>query len=125
MLLPELPGILNWALDGLRAYWKVGLSPPAAVSAATDEYRKDMDIVGRWIEERCLLDKNAEATSYVLYQDYKAWADAEIGFYKKKIGFGRLIGKPRGHTKTGSGRGKSLSEQGHGSTLCKEISPSM
>ena len=89
VLLPELPGILNWAIDGLMAYWKVGLSPPAAVNAATDEYRKDMDIVGRWIEERCLLDKNAEETSRVLYEDYKGWADAEIGFYKKKIGFGR------------------------------------
>lgn len=55
-LLPELSGILNWALEGLAAYQTVGLSPPQAVLASTDGYREDMDVVGQWITPRCAID---------------------------------------------------------------------
>jgi putative DNA primase/helicase len=58
-LVPELPGILNWAMEGLRAYLKEGLNPPRAVYAATHEYQQDMDVVGQWIDERCGLDPQA------------------------------------------------------------------
>ena len=49
-LMPELPGILNWALEGLKAYRKEGLSPPPAVLDATKEYRQDMDLVEQYIQ---------------------------------------------------------------------------
>ena len=39
-LIPELAGILNWALEGLSVYRKEGLNPPAVVRAATDDYRE-------------------------------------------------------------------------------------
>ena len=52
-LMPELPGILNWALAGLADYLKQGLNPPRAVLASTQDYRSDMDVVGQWIAERC------------------------------------------------------------------------
>src|SRR4029077_19766229 len=54
-LIPELPGILNWAIEGLKAYLKEGLNPPPVVSEATEEYKQDMDVVGQWIDERCEL----------------------------------------------------------------------
>jgi putative DNA primase/helicase len=59
-LLPELPGILNWALDGLKEYQRNGLNPPKVVMDATGEYRQDMDIIGNWIDEQCELDPAAE-----------------------------------------------------------------
>ncbi len=58
-LIDELPGILNWALDGLQAYQDEGLDPPACVTEATKEYRSDMDIIGDWIAECCVEDPNA------------------------------------------------------------------
>jgi putative DNA primase/helicase len=51
-LMPELPGILNWALAGLMSYHKQGLAPPPAIIEATEEYRKDMDVLGQWITAR-------------------------------------------------------------------------
>jgi putative DNA primase/helicase len=79
-LLPELPGILNWALEGLRAYWSEGLNPPPEVTEATDEYREEMDIIGSWIDDRCQLDPNAEETTALLHMDYEQWAKRQIGF---------------------------------------------
>jgi len=48
----EGPGILNWLLEGSRAYWAdKKLDEPRIVRAATDEYRKEQDTVGRFIDE--------------------------------------------------------------------------
>jgi hypothetical protein len=58
-LVPELAGILNWAIEGDLQYRRDGLNPPAVVRAATDDYRHDMDVVGQWIEECCVRDSNA------------------------------------------------------------------
>jgi putative DNA primase/helicase len=88
-LLPELPGILNWALEGLAAYCREGLNPPACVLAATEEYRQDMDLVGQWIDERCELDAGACTPSSRLYNDYAQWAPNEVGWAIKRPRFGR------------------------------------
>jgi putative DNA primase/helicase len=90
-LVPELSGILNWALAGLEAYRREGLNPPKVVEDATAEYRKDMDIVGRWIDERCSRDANAEYATSVLHFDYQEWARDEIGFTMSAIAFGREL----------------------------------
>jgi putative DNA primase/helicase len=91
MLLPELSGILNWALAGLKAYQKEGLNPPEAVRNATKEYREDMDIIGQWIEERCERDLVAITSTAALYGDYKAWAEYAAGFALTKIAFARAL----------------------------------
>ena len=79
-LIPELPGILNWALAGLKDYLNRGLDPPQAVQAATHEYRQDMDVVGQWIDERCILDPQATVPTALAYSDYQQWAQSEIGW---------------------------------------------
>ena len=76
-LMPELPGILNWAIAGLMSYHEEGLTPPPTVVDATEEYRKDMDVVGRWIEEKCVLDPAAKTATSQLYDNYKNWATSQ------------------------------------------------
>jgi putative DNA primase/helicase len=90
-LMPELPGILNRMLEGLRDYQKVGLAPPKIVRDATAEYRGDMDLIGRWIDECCTLDPKSKVASALLYDDYKNWAEAEVGFYLSAVAFGRNL----------------------------------
>jgi putative DNA primase/helicase len=69
----ELPGILNWALDGYRDYLKRGLSPPELVRAATDTYREEMDLIGEFIEERCLVTDGAAVLVKDMYAAYGKW----------------------------------------------------
>ncbi len=47
------PGVLNWALAGLRAWKKGGLGTCDAVEKATTEYRRWQDPVSLWLDE-CL-----------------------------------------------------------------------
>lgn len=51
-LLAELPGILNWAIEGYREWNEQGLNPPDSVRAATAQYRKESDVLGAFIEEK-------------------------------------------------------------------------
>jgi putative DNA primase/helicase len=104
-LMPELPGILNWALAGLAAYREQGLNPPVAVSASTQEYRSDMDVVGQWIAERCEQDPNARVPTSLAYDDYSRWAEEEAGWAIKKLTFRRhLSDRGFGAAKSAHGR---------------------
>lgn len=58
---PELPtkmrqaadALLTWMLAGLADYRAHGLSEPASVRRATDEYKADQDTVAQFISDRC------------------------------------------------------------------------
>jgi hypothetical protein len=91
-LVPELSGILNWALAGLAAYLKEGLNPPKSVLASTQEYRSDMDVVGQWMQERCELDAHASIATGAAYSDYGFWANEELGWALSKLKFRRHLG---------------------------------
>ena len=47
----ELPGILNWALDGCRKWQQEGLGSAPEVAAATQAYRDEMDVLADFIDE--------------------------------------------------------------------------
>jgi putative DNA primase/helicase len=53
-LMPELPGILNWMLEGLKMYKEIGLKPPIEIQAATKAYRAEMDIIEQWLGNNCI-----------------------------------------------------------------------
>ena len=69
-LLEELPGILIWALNGLKEYHKIGLQPPEAVRAATDAYRRENDSLAAFISECCEVQKLAICKNSDLFGAY-------------------------------------------------------
>lgn len=70
----ELPGILNWAIEGCLAWQHDGLGEPEAVRAATAAYRNDQDIIGGFIDDHCHLNTNATTLTGDLYRAYTDWA---------------------------------------------------
>lgn len=49
----ELPGILNWMVQGLVEYRKIGLAVPDEVRVATEEYHREEDYVSDFLAEVC------------------------------------------------------------------------
>jgi putative DNA primase/helicase len=90
-LKPEMAGILNWALEGLVAYLKDGLKAPRAVEAERNAYRKEMDLIGRWIEDQCEDAAGAETGATDLYKAYAKWSEEETGIIMKQARFGREL----------------------------------
>jgi DNA polymerase-1 len=98
----ELPGILAWAVRGAHEWLRNGLGTPEEVHAATATYRADMDILGGFLEDRCVIDDHASATASDLYAAYSSWCDvsgerqqtqtmlgkrlAERGFVANRVG---------------------------------------
>lgn len=75
----EYPGILRWAVEGCQQWQKQGLNPPDIVLAATDEYKKDQDLFGEFIEECCVVGDEINCTGKQLYETYERWCD-ESGY---------------------------------------------
>jgi len=69
----ELPGILAWAVRGCLAWQEHGLEEPEEVRNATDLYREDMDVIGAFVGERCIVAPEEKVSANVLYAAYTAW----------------------------------------------------
>lgn len=96
----ELPGILNWALEGLRAFVAgKGLAIPKACRSAVAEYRSEQDELARFLAARCAvstseLDTRGAYTA-VLYAAYRKWREGEglDGKPVSNVKFGRELKK--------------------------------
>jgi len=73
----ERVGILRWMVQGCMDWSINGLSPPAKVRVATEEYRGEMDILGDWIEACCSNNPDAVTPTRDLYRNYQDWCEAE------------------------------------------------
>ena len=72
----ELPGILAWTVRGCLAWQRDdSLGEPAAVVEATQGYRDEMDDVGRFLTEVCLLGdaETYKTQATTLLQAYHRW----------------------------------------------------
>ncbi len=69
----EAPGILCWLIDGARHFIAEGLTPPDVVRAATDAYRADEDVVGRFVGEVLYFTSHGWAWSKAILDELEAW----------------------------------------------------
>jgi putative DNA primase/helicase len=105
-LLTELPGILALAVRGCLDWQLVGLRPPRPVTAATEEYRRESDVFGDFLAERCETAPAYVVAHSELYGDYQKWAAAGNLPAMSTKAFGQELeerGFPRkvmGHLKT-------------------------
>ena len=89
-LLRELPGILNWMIEGCLKWQQEGLQTPQKVEEQTDAYRKQQDVVQQWLDECCEVEKVTDKDfEYVqeLFDSYKAWAERNNEWPMKKRQF--------------------------------------
>lgn len=73
----ELAGILAWAVRGCQEWQRGGLQVPDAVRLATQEYRSEMDILGDFLEQRCLESSCVRIRTSQLYDAYERWCEEE------------------------------------------------
>ncbi|MBM3760932.1 MAG: hypothetical protein FJW36_11865 [Acidobacteria bacterium] len=74
----EREGILAWVIEGARRYFEIGLEAPEVVTEATDEYRRQSDQLGRFVEDRLMFIDGATVAAKRIQDAYRAWC-AESG----------------------------------------------
>lgn len=104
-LYTELAGVLRWIIEGAAAYLRDGLEPPASVTAATDAYREEEDILGAFIADRCLAADDCAAAPRELYAAWESWAKEHGEKPGTSTSFGRALtdaGYPAGRDRRGN-----------------------
>lgn len=71
----EAPGILNRLVEGCLQWQRVGLQPPEAVRMASQEYREEMDELGEFLDDCCVLGVSEVVPKRELYATYKSWME--------------------------------------------------
>ncbi|MBP1083484.1 phage/plasmid primase, P4 family [Bacillus capparidis] len=112
-LAAEMPGILRWAVEGCLKWQKEGLGEAEAVRRATEGYRKDMDILGPFIDENCILHSEAKIEAKSLYENYANWCYSNNEMELKNRAFYRQM-EIRGFKKEKGAKNKTFI---HGITL--------
>ena len=74
-LMPELPSILNWALDGLDRLRRRGFFRQPASSKETLRLLEDLAApVGAFVRDWCELGSELSVSTKALYRAYRTWA---------------------------------------------------
>ena len=73
-LIPELEGILAWAVRGCLEWQKCGLMPPGRITRATQTYKNESDPLDNFLLECCLHDPSYSVRALQFHTAYLAWA---------------------------------------------------
>lgn len=91
----ELPGVLNWMIEGYKLYRATGLEKPQAVLAALEDYRVEQDVIGSFLAECTVSKPYASVPAAKMYLAYKQWSEANGEYVKSNARFGKEL-KERG-----------------------------
>lgn len=72
----ELPGILQWAIRGCLEWQKQGLNVPESLKQATEDYRREQNVLGHFVEDELIENDKLKAACGQMYEHYKGWADS-------------------------------------------------
>jgi P4 family phage/plasmid primase-like protien len=118
LLLEELDGIFNWALDGVSEWLRHGLGECEAVTAGTSQYQADMDPLGDFLAQCARLRPDARVNVGAFYRAYCSFIEREYGKHIKVMtpnAFSRLLKSRAIVSKGGTARtyvGAELTEEG-------------
>ena len=101
-LVPELPGILRWAVDGCVKFAHEGINIPSSAKAAVLDYKSEMDTIQRFIEDCCDAGDTNNVRIGELYDRYLRWCKEVREPELTAIKFGRKI-KEKGFNQVRSG----------------------
>ncbi len=90
-LIAEASGILHWAVQGCLDWQREGLNEPDEVRIATEEYRNESDILGEFLNDRCVIKKAATVPAQQLYVAYVDWCKENGEHPKTQNSLGRML----------------------------------
>ncbi|WP_307841242.1 primase-like DNA-binding domain-containing protein [Bacillus thuringiensis] len=98
----EMPGILNWAIQGCLKWQREGLREPKSIRVATNSYKEEMDIIEPFILDMCFLNPLAKIEAKELYTAYSRWCEDEGEIALKNRTFYRLLENKNIYKKRGA-----------------------
>ena len=95
-LMEELPGILNWAIQGCLGWQKDELQTPQIIEDQVAEYKSAMDSISQFIQDECELGKEHSYAASKFYQAYRDWCSGAGRKPQSQTAFKRSLEKLKG-----------------------------
>lgn len=73
----EWPQILSWAIEGAVKWYQDGLKIPAAILEASNLYLEAEDLIGNFLEDRCVDEPGGYTSIAKLYEVFVEWCKYE------------------------------------------------
>jgi P4 family phage/plasmid primase-like protien len=89
----EAPGILAKLVRACLVWQKGGLAIPKAVRVATEQFRSDMDVLGKFIADCCIVEGGAEEGATPLFESFIRWAETNNERELSQTVFGTQLGE--------------------------------
>lgn len=74
--LPNLAGVLKWAVEGAEMWYKEGLTIPESLQQSLAATQYELDSVRHWIEERIEFAPGEFLSNVAVRQSYEGWCEA-------------------------------------------------
>ncbi|CAH1070403.1 phage/plasmid primase, P4 family [Candidatus Nitrotoga sp. 1052] len=100
-LLDERDGILMWMIEGALKWRKDGLKLSATIKAEHTAYRKESDLLGEFLNEKCQPNPNGKIEQTYLFEQWRDWCIRNAFRYNSKASFTRRLSE-RGFTESKS-----------------------
>jgi len=100
----ELPGILNWALEGSMRYYNEGLKVPKVLQSETDKYRDESDWCQAVIDEEFVIDEEADTDRALVMGKFKAFFERNSEKPKSAMAVYAALERKHFHTIKKKGR---------------------
>lgn len=107
-LAAEYPQILGWMIQGcvkLHNEYHDIIPKVKCLEEALADYKKELDVVAAFLNDRCIASKEAETTASVIYEEYKKWAKQNEEFLKSERKFREDVKKAGYELKKDMNRG--------------------
>lgn len=89
----EKDEIFTWLVEGCLLWQKEGLKLPACLQKEKEEYRTEMDLVQRWINECCEVGDGYITKATELFENFKNYCKINNEYEMSQTLFGRNFGK--------------------------------
>lgn len=90
----HLPQILAWMVKGCLEWQSIGLARPQVIKEAVEEYQRDEDSVGDFVDECCIVGPQYKVTASDAYEVFETWWKENVSNkIPKKKRFGQWFGK--------------------------------
>jgi putative DNA primase/helicase len=96
----EYPAILRQMIDGCLEWQRDRLGTTQAIKVATAAYFEQQDAFGRWLDERCKLDRSLSVKPGLLLANFNAWAKENGEDVVGNNAFAELLDRTPGLTRT-------------------------
>lgn len=108
----EGQGILTWLVEGCRQWQDNGLGEPSEVIKATEYYRNEMDYLGGFLTDCCVMDSTGSESAGLIYRIYLQYCEENKEKPLSQTKFGRLLSERPRIKKTSEGHAKTRVYQG-------------